>query len=206
MTAMVPIFIDPSCIDILVIGGGRIALRKCRHFGGSRITVMARSVLPEISGLAHVTIIGDSEEKMSELMDEADLVIAATDSKELNSRIVSIASLKGKPVNSAHGGGTVLIPSILERKRYTVAVSSQGNAPAFPPFIVNELDGILGAEYDRMLDLLIEMRDIVRSEIPYQDERKRILGDIVNDKEIMSLLLTGDTVGAKDLALKKVAS
>ncbi|MDR0887776.1 MAG: bifunctional precorrin-2 dehydrogenase/sirohydrochlorin ferrochelatase [Candidatus Methanoplasma sp.] len=203
---MIPLFVDPSRIRILVIGGGRIALRKCRHFYGSRITVISRSILPEISEIAEKTIIGDSEEKISELMDGSDIIIAATDDKELNSRIVSSALSKGKYVNSAHGGGNILIPSVLEKERYTIAVSSRGNAPAFPPFIVKELDIALGEEYDRMLDLMIEMRDVVKSDIPDPEARKRIMGEIVNDRTILTLLSDGDLAGARELASKKVTS
>ena len=40
-----------------VFGGGRVALRKCRHFEGFRIRVVSEDVLPELRDLASEVVI-----------------------------------------------------------------------------------------------------------------------------------------------------
>jgi siroheme synthase-like protein len=187
-------------MDILVIGGGPVAHRKCLYFPSARITVISRSVIPEIGELASEVIISDSVAEMERLMDGRDLIIAATDDKAVNSHIVKAARSLNIPVNSAHGGGTVLIPSVLRRPGYSVAVSSLGSAPAFPPYLVEELNGMLGKRYDLMLDLLAEARKTAAESISDGRERREFILGISTDPDIRALIESEDY----DSALKIV--
>lgn len=45
--SMSPVFLAPGGRRVAVFGGGAVALRKCRHFRGFRIRVIAPSILPE---------------------------------------------------------------------------------------------------------------------------------------------------------------
>ena len=49
---MSPILLSPGDRLVTVFGGGRVALRKCRHFDGFRIRVVSPEVLPELEELA----------------------------------------------------------------------------------------------------------------------------------------------------------
>ena len=200
----VPIFLEPSNLRIIVFGGGNVALRKCTYFQDAKLTVVAREILPELESIAAETIIEDIPDDVTQMIDPYDMVIAATDDKKLNDRIRDDAIRMGVSVNSAHGGGNVLIPSVLERESYTVAVSSQGRVPAFPPYMVKELDSFLDGRYDRMMDLMIEVREYAMGHIPTQKERRRFLESVIYDPDIGSAVAKGDMEKAKELALKKV--
>ena len=45
---MSPILLSPGDRLVTVFGGGKVALRKCRHFEGFRIRVVSPEVLPEL--------------------------------------------------------------------------------------------------------------------------------------------------------------
>ena len=199
----VPIFVEASKYRIMVFGGGNVALRKCRYFQGADITVMTREILPELKEIVSKVIIGEIPDDVKDMIDPYDLVIAATDNKELNAKIRSDAVFMGISVNSAHGGGNVLIPSVLKRDKYTVAVSSQGRVPAFPPYIIDVLDGYLDERYDRMLDLMIEMREYALANISPQHKRREFMESVINDPEIRATVADGKMKEAKKLALKK---
>ena len=198
-----PLFIETSKLRIMVFGGGNVALRKCRYFEGSEITVMAKEILPELEKMVSKTIIGAIPDDLKGLIESYDLVMAATDSMELNRRIRDQALSMGVYVNSAHGGGNVLIPSVLEREGYTVAVSSKGKVPAFPPYVVEELDPFLDERFDRMFDLMAEMRGMAMKNIPTQPARRKFLQSVINDSEIRKAVAEDRMGDARELALKK---
>ncbi|MFA5452447.1 MAG: bifunctional precorrin-2 dehydrogenase/sirohydrochlorin ferrochelatase [Candidatus Methanomethylophilaceae archaeon] len=199
---MVPLFFYTEGLHIMVFGGGNVALRKCKYFEGAHITIISETVSPEIENIAETVIKTRIPEDIESFIDTAEIVIAATDDRELNDRVRDAALYMGIYVNSAHGGGNILIPSILRRDKYVVAVSSEGRVPAFPPYMTKELDGFLSEKYDRMLDLLIELRKISKERIPTQHERRNFLCTVLCDKEISDMVSDGKMNDAKSRALR----
>ena len=201
---MSPIVLSPGNRLVTVFGGGNVALRKCRHFEGFRIRVVADRILPELRDLADEVV--DSAVDAStagEDMDGSDIVVAATSDHALNDSIRDLSMSKGIMTNSAHGGGDVLIPSTLKREGYTVTVSSEGRVPAFPPYVIQRIDELLDPSYDRMLELLMMLRREIRTRIPTQPERARFLADILADGEVWDLLRKDDIQSAFDLSMER---
>ena len=201
---MSPIVLSPGNRLVTVFGGGNVALRKCRHFEGFRIRVVADRILPELRDLADEVV--DSAVDAStagEYMDGSDIVVAATSDHALNDSIRDLSMSKGIMTNSAHGGGDVLIPSTLKREGYTVTVSSEGRVPAFPPYVIQRIDEFLDPSYDRMLELLMMLRREIRTRIPTQPERARFLADILADGEVWDLLRKDDIQSAFDLSMER---
>ena len=201
---MSPLVLSPRNRRITVFGGGRVALRKCQHFEGFRIKVVADAVLPELRDIADEVILEKVDPATAgKYMEGADIVVAATSDHALNDSIRDISMGKGIMTNSAHGGGDLLIPSVLHRDGYTVTVSSEGRVPAFPPYVIRMLDGFLDESYDRMLEILMRIRPIVKERIAAQPDRARILADILDDGEIWELLRAGRDDEAFDMAMTK---
>lgn len=201
---MSPIVLSPGNRLVTVFGGGNVALRKCRHFEGFRIRVVADRILPELRDLADEVV--DSAVDAStavEYMDGSDIVVAATSDHALNDSIRDLSMSKGIMTNSAHGGGDVLIPSTLKREGYTVTVSSEGRVPAFPPYVIQRIDELLDPSYDRMLELLMMLRREIRTRIPTQPERAKYLADILADGEVWDLLRKDDIQSAFDLSMER---
>ena len=201
---MSPIVLSPGNRLVTVFGGGNVALRKCRHFEGFRIRVVADRILPELRDLADEVV--DSAVDAStagEYMDGSDIVVAATSDHALNDSIRDLSMSKGIMTNSAHGGGDVLIPSTLKRDGYTVTVSSEGRVPAFPPYVIQRIDELLDPSYDRMLELLMMLRREIRTRIPTQPERAKYLADILADGEVWDLLRKDDIQSAFDLSMER---
>ena len=201
---MSPIVLSPGNRLVTVFGGGNVALRKCRHFEGFRIRVVADRILPELRDLADEVV--DSAVDAStagEYMGGSDIVVAATSDHALNDSIRDLSMSKGIMTNSAHGGGDVLIPSTLKREGYTVTVSSEGRVPAFPPYVIQRIDELLDPSYDRMLELLMMLRKEIRTRIPTQPERAKFLADILADEEVWDLLRNDDIQSAFDLSMER---
>ncbi len=201
---MSPIALSPGNRLIVVFGGGKVALRKCRHFDGFRIRVVSPEVLPELEELAEsVAREAVDSDTVGRHMEGADIVVAATSSHELNNAIRNVSMSRGILTNSAHGGGDVFIPSTLHRDGYTVTVSSERCVPVFPPYVIARINEFLDPSYDAMLELLVSLRKVIRDRIPTQPGRAEFLAGVLADRDVWDLLRDGDAAGAESLALEK---
>jgi precorrin-2 dehydrogenase / sirohydrochlorin ferrochelatase len=201
---MSPVFVSPGNRRIVVFGGGKVALRKCLHFAGFRITVVADAILPELEEIADESVVRHIDAGcVGELSSGAWMVIAATDSKELNGTIRDTAMGMGILTNSAHGGGDVLIPSVLDRDGFTITASTGGRVPAFPPYLIKKIDSALDGSFDLMLDLLVRLRPASMDGIPTQQGRAAFLADVLDDATVWGYLRMGDVDSAEAYALEK---
>jgi siroheme synthase-like protein len=197
---VIPLLISPEGIRVLVVGGGQVALRKCIHFEGAEITLISEKTVPGIGDIVRTVI--EKRTTTSEvegMMRDFDIIVAATDDMSLNSEIRDRALSLGLYVNSAHGGGNVVIPSVLRRKGYTVSVSTEGKLPAFPPFVVGELETFLDERFDVMFDVLAELRRMCAGK-GTQAERSEFLRKAARDPEVNRSVREGDAASALERA------
>jgi siroheme synthase-like protein len=193
---MVSLFVSPEKLRILVIGGGPVALRKCVHFAGADITVISEDVMPEMEVLSRSVIRKRvTASDIRNIMRDFNIIVAATNDAVLNSEIKDEALRLNLYVNSAHGGGNVVIPSVLRRDGYTISVSTEGRLPAFPPFLVDELDKLLDEKFDHMFSVLSEARRICAGR-GTQAERSEFLRRVARDPEIRRFVRSGDIPAA----------
>ncbi|MBO4568501.1 MAG: bifunctional precorrin-2 dehydrogenase/sirohydrochlorin ferrochelatase [Candidatus Methanomethylophilaceae archaeon] len=201
MASMSPIYVSPGGRLVTVFGGGNVALRKIRHFEGFRIRVVSLKALPEVEEAADEIILCEiCPETVKEYVKGSFLAVAATDSKQINAMVRDAAMEAGVLVNSAHGGGDVLIPSVIKRRNYSVCVSSEGRVPAFPPYVVEVLEPFLDESFDSMMDVMVHVRPIVMECIPEQKDRAEALRRILHDEGVWERLRSGDVDSAKSLA------
>jgi precorrin-2 dehydrogenase / sirohydrochlorin ferrochelatase len=140
-----PIMLDLSGVAVLVVGGGRVALRKIEGLlaAGAEVTVIAPDIEPAVRSLA-VTVIergyepGDSAGKR--------LVITATDNSDVNAAVAADAKASDIWVNSADDPSncTFILPAVARDGAVTVAVSTGGASPALASHLRAELQRWLG--------------------------------------------------------------
>lgn len=117
-----PVGLNVNGKRVIVVGGGRVASMKIKKLlsAGAMITVLSPVLCADLKGLSEKGII---EHKIArfhpDILGEADLLIAATSSKEVNSNISSLARERRIPVN------VVDDPSISDF--ISLAISSFGN-------------------------------------------------------------------------------
>ena len=87
--------------DILVVGGGRSAFHKVRAFCGfgAHLTVIAENISPDIIKVSGEFAMVRKPFEITDL-EGRDIVIASTDDRELNRRIVDLARERGIPANA----------------------------------------------------------------------------------------------------------
>lgn len=126
-----PLFVDLSETDVLVVGAGRIALRRVKtllDFAG-RVTVVAPAVCDELEALAAAGGIALRRRAFEERdLEGAGLVLAATNDAALNARIARLARTRGIPVNVGSDKSLCdfYFPGVARRGSVVVGVTASG--------------------------------------------------------------------------------
>ena len=198
-----PILIDLQGKNVLVVGGGAVALRKIDTLleHGARVHVIARVLTPALDTYVKEGRIKSlGQEFKDEALDAFFLVIAATDDRQLNHEIGTKAKAEGLLVNAVDQPSdcNFIVPSVLRRGDLLVAVSTSGKSPALARKVRKDLEGLFGDEYGHLLTLMGSIRSEVLSRGLSQEENRRIFYHIV-DSPILDALQRADWRKAADI-------
>jgi siroheme synthase-like protein len=139
-----PIFLDLKDRPVLVVGAGKVALRKAKGLleAGARVTIVAPEWEPEFETLP-VRIVR-RRFRASDLSGVV-LIFAATDDRLANHRIGIAAKGKGVFANIADSAEECdfLVPARVERGNLQFAVSTGGESPRLSAELRKKLEDIL---------------------------------------------------------------
>jgi precorrin-2 dehydrogenase / sirohydrochlorin ferrochelatase len=139
-----PIFLDLKDRHVLVVGAGKVALRKTRGLleAGARVTVVAPEAEPEFEEL-RVRMIA-RRFRASDLTG-AVLVFAATDDRLANHRVAIAAKGRAILANVADCAEECdfLVPARVQRGNVQFAVSTGGESPRLAAELRRKLEEIL---------------------------------------------------------------
>jgi len=146
----------PGAGHALVVGGGVIAARKVRNLASAQfaVTVVAPSVLEEIRLAPHVTVLErEYEEGDLDLGVGFALVLACTDSREVNRAIGAAGRARGIPVLVAdrQAESTFFTPAVLRDGDLAIAVSTGGASPSLARVIRERIVAALGPGWSGVL-------------------------------------------------------
>ncbi len=145
----------------LVVGGGRVAVRKVEGLlaCGAQVQVVALRLDPELIDNPAVTC----DQRAWEVDDLLGvwLVIAATDDPMVNRAVYQAGERAGIWVNGADDPAncSFTLPSVARRGDLQVAVSTGGRSPALASWLRRRYEAELGPEYAVLLDLLSTERE-----------------------------------------------
>jgi siroheme synthase-like protein len=169
---------------VLVIGGGRIAVRKLAGLvdSGAILTVVAPELLP-ISPATHAPLSHLAESFRPDHLEREPrpvLVFAATGSAELNREVARLCRERGIWCNSADDPEVsgFLVPATVRRGSLSVAVASEGKSPALTRLIKERVDQWLEPGWAELVDLFGVMREQVRQTITDPEPRYRFWREI----------------------------
>jgi siroheme synthase-like protein len=203
---VLPLLLDARGKRVVVFGGGEVGLRKARFFAReAKVTIVSKAYVPGFESIDKNVnrVISEIGPEQEALIDDADFVIIATGDHELNDRLECRAKASGKYCNRADGLSSFLIPSVVERRNFLVAVSTLGRSPAMSRFLKGVVEEKLGPEMSSMIDLQEELREKARSLIPDQVSRERLLWDVLEDEAIWDELVK-DPGLARTMAFRKM--
>jgi precorrin-2 dehydrogenase/sirohydrochlorin ferrochelatase len=128
------------------------------------------------------------------------IVIAATDSTEINQQVVSDAKGAGVWVCDAETpeNGDFIVPSTVRRGDLLISIATGGNSPALSARLRKEIEEQYGAEYSELVRLLGEARSQVLSQISDPARRRDILRLLADEPGLLDLIREGRVEEARE--------
>jgi len=190
-----PIFIQLRGSPAVVVGGGNVALRKVDLLlkAGARVTVIAPKLHDELRALASKGQLDYlALEFQPHHLDGTSLVIAATDSREVNAAVSAAAKARRLPINVVDDPelSTFIFPAIIDRSPVVVAVGSSGNSPVLARRVRQQIEALLPARLGALARFVGDRRNEVKRALAPEQRRpfwERIIGGIVGSR-----VLAGD--------------
>ena len=180
MSVMFPAFLDLTGRKVVVIGGGPVAAGKIEALiaAGARVTVIAPNVRPEIEDAA-VEIV--RREFVDADLDGAWWVVAAAPSA-VNRRVSEAAERRRIFVNAVDDPehATAYLGGVVRRDGVTIAISTDGRAPAVAGLLREAFDALLPREIDHWLKVSDDARRLWRTQRTPMEERRPQLLETLN--------------------------
>ncbi len=179
-----PVFLDLEGMRCLVVGGGAVALRKVRELlaCGACILVVSPALCPELASLAEARSLEWRPRPFREEdLDEARLVICATDDEEVNAHLARLARERGILVNVVDQPelGNFYVPAVVRRGPLTCAVSTGGTSPMLARRVKELLAEVLPQDLGDLAGLLGELRTAVKERLSTPQERRLFWEQVV---------------------------
>ena len=154
-----PVFLKLADRPVVIVGGGPVATSKLTALvdAGARVTVVAPEVTPEIAG-SGVAIRRRPFEGSD--LDDAWLAVAAA-TPEVNVEVAAAAETRRVFVNAVDDppNASVYLGGVVRRGGVTVAISTDGRAPALAGLIRQALEALLPEnEVERWMSVARDQR------------------------------------------------
>jgi len=178
-----PIALHGERISAVVFGGGAVGTRKALALAdaGASVVVVSPTVTTEIEEaerLRRITVVRESYKR--EQLERATLVIAATDSREVNAQIAVDANARGKLVNITDypDEGNFHTMAVHRSGDITIAVSS-GGVPGAAARIRDAIAERFDARYEQAVSVLRGLRSdsIKRGDDTWRTASNNLLGE-----------------------------
>ena len=191
-----PIFLNLHNKLCVVIGGGKVAERKVISL--LRAGALVKLISPKITeGLKKLKLAGDIQHisrnyKYGDL-ENTFLAIAATSDIQVNKQVSQEAYIKNIPVNVINSieSCSFILPSIISKGAFTVAISTSGISPAIARTLKDYIEASLPENIEDFLIYIDNIRKDVIRNIKNPIERKKILKAIGSNCSIEILKKEG---------------
>ena len=204
-----PLFHKLQGRDVLLVGGGEMALRKARVIldAGAVLRVIAPVVSDELQGLVAAQY-GQYllREYQDSDMQGCCLVLATTDQPEVNAAIATQAQACGIPVYAlgVPDLSTVMFPAIVDRSPLIIAVSTAGHAPVLARLARAKIETLLPSSYGRLAGLAARFRDQVKTLLPKVQPRRVFWEDVFQGR-VAEHIFAGRDEQAEQLLMEKIS-
>ena len=189
-----PVFINMRGRSCIVVGGGKVALRKISDLleTGAKVTVVAETPDPIIDDLAQKENIKLFRRLFKpEDIENAFLVFTATDDDSVNAEIAGIAKKYGALVNVVDNPQycDFFSGAVVKRGPLRIAISTSGCSPGIAAEIRRELNELYSESFASFLQTVGEMRQYILSLDDITKDEKNNALKWLSKKETLTLFI-----------------
>jgi siroheme synthase-like protein len=171
-----PVFLKLDKLQVLIVGGGNVGTEKL-HFmlkssPNAQVNLVAPEIADEIQELAasHPSVQLIFREFEESDLENIDIVIVATENRELNLDIRNLAKSKKIITNVADTPDLCdfYLGSIVTKGDLKIAISTNGKSPTFSKRFRMLLEEVLPDELPQVLNNLRTIRDNLKGDFNYK--------------------------------------
>ncbi|NOH47009.1 siroheme synthase [Vibrio rotiferianus] len=185
-----PLFLDLVNKPVLVVGGGEVASRKVEALlkAGADITIVSPSLVDFLDKLAQEQQVHWIQRfYSSDLVTKSFIQVwATTDNPELNHQVYKDAKELGILVNVVDDKPycDFITPSMINRGRIQIAISSGGASPVLIRNIREKLEAILPQNMGLMAEFANSKRNSIKEALPSVDLRRKFWENYFSHPEV----------------------
>lgn len=177
-----PILLNIEDKQILVVGGGNIALEKVKRLINftKNITILSPEIKPELLNLVYgynLNYICQKYEKGC--IDNYDIVIVAVNDLNLQKEIYLESKSKSKLCNSVDmvKFSDFIFPSVVKKGDFILSFSTSGTSPALAKYLRQVFEKLIPEDIEKFLE---DMRHL-RESLPKGKERQELLDKLAKE-------------------------
>ncbi|HDM8042523.1 TPA: siroheme synthase [Vibrio campbellii] len=185
-----PLFLDLVNKPVLVVGGGEVASRKVEALlkAGADVTIVSPSLVDFLDKLAQEQQVHWIQRfYSSDLVTKSFIQVwATTDNPELNHQVYKDAKEFGILVNVVDDKPycDFITPSMINRGRIQIAISSGGASPVLIRNIREKLESILPQNMGLMAEFANSKRNSIKEALPSVDLRRKFWENYFSHPEV----------------------
>ncbi len=194
--AKYPVYLNLHDKRAVVIGAGGVGARKVQALAdaGARIVVVAPNIdtaFADFTQHNNIEVIEAKYEK--QYLAEAVICIAATDDRTTNERIYEDCQELSVLCNIVDVPDLCdfYVPAIVKRGPLQIAISTDGNCPAYAGHVRRKLEDLFTETHGRFVTELEKARQKVIKQIDDPNQRKALLGQLVKDESLKFFIDNG---------------
>ena len=178
-----PINLKIDDMKIVIIGGGKVAYRKCMNFlaFNKKVKVISQDFIEEFEEIKdQIEMIKDTYDE--KYIKDDFVVVAATNNKEVNHKIGIYCRQYNKLVNVVDDGelSNFTVPSFVKRGDLLLSVSTGGKSPSLSSKIRKDLEEVYDESYEEYVELLGQAREMIIKNTDDIKERRKKLKELLD--------------------------
>lgn len=187
-----PIFVDLAEKNVLVVGGGHIALRKIDLLrqAGANIQIVAEQLIAPLHKLWQAGQVNWIAQHFTPAqLQSVYLVVTATNDTQLNQQIFQLAQAENRLVNTVDDQShcSFIFPSIIDRSPIQIAISSAGTAPVLVRLLREKLEALLPQHLSTMAEIAGRWRGKVKQSLAQLKQRRYFWETLFNHPQFEQL-------------------
>lgn len=189
--AYYPVMLDIQDQNCLVIGGGKVAVRKVNSIldCDGKVTVISKKVCYELEELQRdgkINIIKRGYKKGD--VKDFFLAIAASSDMKVNEQVAMEAEENKVLVNvvDVKENSRFIVPSVVRKGDLTISIATGGKSPLLSRLLREKFESIFDDDCAKLLDKLGKVRDDLKAQDLTLDEKIRIYGSIIEKSGILN--------------------
>ncbi len=193
------LFFDVEDKNVFILGTGEVATRRANRFldKGANVVLVGSYIDSELVDKGAVL---KSSEDIKHLVSWCDIVVLASGDRELCDYVSSISG--DKLVNRADVpfDGNLIVPTSFFVGDVEVSLYTHGKSPLMARELRKKIQETITENDIFEIELQDYCRQLLKSEVPNQKDRKEILYSILNNDKINELINNNKFTEAKDYA------